>query len=409
MPVPTHTLKKLTLKPYEGVHGFGAEASGIDLNTMDEGEFRELQNAVYTHKVVVLKGQKGLLPETQQRLGVLFDPSTPAQLGHMEAVRKVNSIFGAGVMEAKPTMPKGHLVNLNGSGSFKAGHYGVERDFTLTALDSRGFHKHELTEEEVNNGHVRFQRWHIDWPARRGENPAPVTTIWAHTLPSAEPIDVHWDDGSNQKKQTRPGQTAFIDCSAMYAALTPEQRAWVDNSKVEYPPSPYQWLRGAKADGLGLRMFDEGNETPLEDCADSDPANALVCPLVWINPITGARSLQVHAIIAWKIHFRTSPDEEYKVIDDLPTVRKMLDELQRPFIKPDNVFFAPTEEGDLLLFYNRGVRHSAVEFPASRGPRLLHQLQLIASDEPWAPKPVPGQPYYLDEGFAASTPVAAAA
>ncbi|GAA5913460.1 hypothetical protein JCM6882_001966 [Rhodosporidiobolus microsporus] len=413
MPVPTSTLKKLVVKPYEGSHGFGAEASGIDINTLTEEQFRDLQRAVYEHKVIVLKGQESLLPAAQQELGVKFDPETPAELGHMESVRKNATIFGLGVTEKKPTMPTAPKVNLNGSGTFPAGHHGVERDFTLTALDHRGFHKHELSEKEVEEGHVRFQRWHVDWPARKDEAfPAPVTTIWAHTLPSAEPVTVHWDDGSGFSMPTRPGATAFIDCSQMYEQLTPEQKSFVDNSLVEYPPTPYSWLRGAKADGLGLRVFDDGNETPIKDCPDPNPENALVCPMVWINPITGARSLQVHAIIAWKIHHRTSPTDEFKIIDDLPTVRKMLDELQRPFVKPDNVFFAPTEEGDLLLFYNRGVRHSAVEFPASRGPRLLHQLQLVASDAPWEPKRVPGQPYYLDEASTKplkAVPAAAAA
>ncbi|GAA5856922.1 hypothetical protein JCM8547_008466 [Rhodosporidiobolus lusitaniae] len=362
---------KLVLKPFEGTHGFGAE-------------------------VIVLKGQKDLDPAAQQALGVRMDPNTPAELGHMEQVRGVATIFGKGVTERKPTMPTAHLVNLNGSGTFMAGHYGVPNDFTLTALDHRGFHKEELTKEQVESGHVRFQRWHIDWPATKGNNPAPITTIWAHTLPSSEPVNVHWDDGSNLSMPTRPGQTAFINCEALYDSLTAEQKAWVDNSLVEYPPSPYQALRGAKADGLGLRMFDEGNETPVEAYGEK-PENAMQCPFVWINPISGRKALQVHAIIAWKIHFRTSPTDEYKIIDDLATVRKMFDELQRPFIRPENVFFAPTEEGDLLLFYNRGVRHSAVEFPESRGPRLLHQLQLIASDEPWNPSRIPGQPYYLDD------------
>lgn len=45
----------------------------------------------------------------------------------------------------------------------------------------------------------------------------------------------------------RPGQTCFFDCVALYNSLSDEQKAWVDNSLVEYKPSPYAWLRGAKA------------------------------------------------------------------------------------------------------------------------------------------------------------------
>mgnify|MGYP001570798707 FL=1 len=98
---------------------------------------------------------------------------------------------------------------------------------------------------------------------------------------------------------------------------------------------------------------------------------------------TGEKALQVHAIIAYKIHYRDTADGPVKIIEDLGTVRKMLDEsvctsdagdaltkqriisLQRPFLTPENVMVPPIEAGDMLLFYNRGVRHSAVEFPES--------------------------------------------
>jgi hypothetical protein len=92
-------------------------------------------------------------------------------------------------------------------------------------------------------------------------------------------------------------------------------------------------------------MFDEGKEHHPED---ADPAFAQTIPLVWTNPVTGERALQVHAIIVYQIHYRENPTDEFKIIDDLKTVRQMLDDIQRPFITPENVLFAPTEEGGEL-------------------------------------------------------------
>lgn len=78
MPIPTSTIKHLTVTPIAG-HNFGALASGVDVNDLSEAAFKELEEAVYRHRVVVLKGQKGLLPRSQQAMAIRFDPSTPAE------------------------------------------------------------------------------------------------------------------------------------------------------------------------------------------------------------------------------------------------------------------------------------------------------------------------------------------
>ncbi|KAM0754186.1 Clavaminate synthase-like protein [Meredithblackwellia eburnea MCA 4105] len=394
MPIPTSTIHSLKVTPFPAPAKFGVIAEGIDLNTITEEQFKELELLIYTERVVVLKGQKDLWPKTQQALGIRFDPKTPAELGHMEDVRAVTTIFGKGTTTKKPTMPEAWLVNLNGSGEFPAGYQGIDHPFTLKGLGHVGFHRDCLSDEDLEKGETRFQRWHIDAPFFKNW-PARVTQIYAHKMPQGEPVNVRWDDGSNLVTKSAPGRTAFFDCVALYKSLTPEQKAWVDNSLVEYAPSPYQWLTGAKAMGNGLAMFTEGKEHGLEGLSDADPRFAQTIPMVWLNPVTGEKALQVHAIIAYKIHYKDSPTAEVKVIDDLLTVRTMLDDLQRPFVTPENVMFAPTEEGDMLFFYNRGVRHSAVEFPASRGPRLLQQLQLVGSDAPFAPAPIEGLPYAL--------------
>lgn len=96
-------------------------------------------------------------------------------------------------------MPEAPLLVINGSGDFKAGHYGVPHDFTLVGLNHRGFQRDELSQEQVENGESRFQsvfrsqrtkrvadlvllrRWHMDapfynnWPCR-------ITTLWAHKV-----------------------------------------------------------------------------------------------------------------------------------------------------------------------------------------------------------------------------------
>lgn len=151
-------------------------------------------------------------------------------------------------------------------------------------------------------------------------------------------------------------------------------------------------MYGAKADGLGLRMFDEGKEMAVED-VKADPKSGQTIPLVWLNPVTGERALEVHAIIAYQIHYRESPDDEFKIIDDLATVRQMLDDIQRPFITPENVLFAPTDEGGVsrLLFIARSLadvssplcRHALLQQPTS--PSLGCRVPRLS----WQPSPPP--------------------
>lgn len=39
-----------------------------------------------------------------------------------------------------------------------------------------------------------------------------------------------------------PGRTAFIDGVQMYDALSDADKQWVQHSKVEYAPYPYEWI-----------------------------------------------------------------------------------------------------------------------------------------------------------------------
>lgn len=116
-------------------------------------------------------------------------------------------------------------------------------------------------------------------------------------------------------------------------------------------------------------------------------------PLVWTNPYTGEKILQVHHLVAAKLHVKTSPDGPVTVIDDLKEVRDKLYDLQRPFLEPKNILVAPVEEGDILVWYNRGLRHSAIEYPSvGYGPRVAHQVHIAGSDDPGNPELIQGGP-----------------
>lgn len=113
-------------------------------------------------------------------------------------------------------------------------------------------------------------------------------------------------------------------------------------------------------------------------------------PLVWVNPVTGEKAFQVHTICVRKLFLRSSPTEEPKVIEDLVEIRNFLADIQHRILKPQFILMAPVDEGDVAIWDNFGVFHSAVDYPVNKyGPRSMHQANIGASSRPVGPVPVP--------------------
>ena len=139
--------------------------------------------------------------------------------------------------------------------------------------------------------------------------------------------------------------------------------------------------------------YSDGLETPYDDLPSNDPAFVMRYPLVWTNPFTGEKSLQVHHLVAAKLYIKDSADGPATLVGDLKRVRDRLYDLQRPFLEPENVLVAPVEEGDMVVWYNRGLRHSALDYPGvGYGERVCHQVHLQGSDDPSNPEPIQGGP-----------------
>ncbi|GAA6042663.1 hypothetical protein JCM8097_008275 [Rhodosporidiobolus ruineniae] len=386
----------LTITPLENEAGFGAEVSGVDLNDLSEADFKIIEHALYTHRLLVVRSQPGLHPQKQYELNCRFDPEASGKHGHGDKKEVMKTFKGKhNLTGGLPAIPDCEMVRLVGRGLLPAGHYGTTEPLELKAGSHRGWHEECLTDEEMDAGITRFQRWHIDAQLKRGNHTARVTTIYAHQLPVGPDVLVRWDDGSGYEMRAAPGRTAFMDSAKMYEALSEEDKRWVDHSLVEYASSPYEFIIHCQGTSNGFGIVSAGKETPLEDLP-IDEKDAEVLPLIWKNPVTGESHLQFHQIVVRKIHYRESADGEFTILDNLEEVRKKLDDLQRPFLKPSNIVIAPQDQGDLAIWLNRGTRHASIEFPSSYGLRTMHQCHLQGSDPVQAPWPIEGQPNPLN-------------
>jgi alpha-ketoglutarate-dependent taurine dioxygenase len=58
-------------------------------------------------------------------------------------------------------------------------------------------------------------------------------------------------------------------------------------------------------------------------------------------------------------------------------IRKWLANIQLRILKPGYICMAPVEEGDVTMWDNYGVFHSAVDYPYKKyGPRTMHQANI---------------------------------
>lgn len=112
--------------------------------------------------------------------------------------------------------------------------------------------------------------------------------------------------------------------SQALALLDDETRNIVVNSKIEYAPHCFQWMSTARSTRLGHLLETEGKEMPLNKLSPWEKEKICTYPMVWTNPKTGEKSLQVHGQGAFKLFLKSSPEGEERVIDDLTEVRAFM-------------------------------------------------------------------------------------
>ncbi|CAK7218031.1 hypothetical protein SBRCBS47491_003368 [Sporothrix bragantina] len=378
-PEPGFTV--VTMKtPADKSTNFGAVIDDIDLNDISDEDVQALSDAIWTHKVVVVRGQKDIHPQKQWDLVTRFDPN--AEEVHSHGDMKTFNANGGLLARGRyvHAVPDVENIRIVGKGYQGPDHYGL-KDLTITKDPLHAWHSVKLPDEEFEKGHTRFQRWHIDAPLY-DRDPAWFTTLRCIKRPMAPALTVHWDDGSGQTMPVNPGLTAFFSNVQMYDLLTPEEKKYADNSWVEYAPHPYTWLGGAECNPNGLGISGSGKETPLDKIPAYDESKIKRYPMVWVNPVTNERAFMVHSICVRRLFLRSSPDEEPEVVEDLDKVRAWLRPIQNRILKPEYVMVPDLDEGDIVMWANYQMFHTAIDYPSSMGPRTMHQANIGASIGP---------------------------
>ena len=230
-------------------------------------------------------------------------------------------IYGLPNRPALPIQPQVHIL---GRGELPTGHYSFPPNFKVKGINHVDFHlPPHIPHAERENGASRFYQWHFDGSLYNIPPPR-VGCLLAVRTPKGPDVTVRWDDGTGCEMDIAPGATAMVAGSQALALLDDETRNTVMHSRVEYAPHAFKWMSTARSTRLGHLLESEGLEVPLDDLPSWEPDKICIYPMVWTNPVTSEKSLQVHGQGALKLFLKSSPEGDEKVVDDLAEVRAFM-------------------------------------------------------------------------------------
>ncbi|KAK9455067.1 hypothetical protein V1511DRAFT_499358 [Dipodascopsis uninucleata] len=338
-----------------------------DPSKLNDEDFQRLYKAVHEHLVVVIPNQKDIPASSQYQLTKRFDPSCDGHYGHSKEFRHEKSVL----KRDGHTVPSQPQVQILGQGPHN-GHEGVEK-LELRHPVHMSFHRNPLSDQEMAEGYTRFYRWHID-SALYGLAPPVVTTLLGIECPTGQKQKILYED-TGDVAESDVAATAFASGAIAFENLSDEDKQFALNTTVVYAPHPYIFISPTGATSDGLTIVSEGKELPLNELPEWEESKVKKLPLVWTNPVTGKHHMQVHGCCIWKLE---TPDG----IIELEEARKVIHRLMRPNISPDKIYLHNWQEGDLVIFFNRGVWHSVTGQFEPDGTRLMHQCNIASGNDP---------------------------
>ncbi|PYH95625.1 alpha-ketoglutarate dependent xanthine dioxygenase [Aspergillus ellipticus CBS 707.79] len=326
--------------------------SVLDLDRLTESDKHTLQQALFENQVVVIKNQKGIDPTVLPKLAGVFDPTTSnIHSAGEKAVSDPKNILSAYKAGRIPRAPQ---VGIIGSGRFRD-YEGLD-ELEVIHLDHTMFHETPLDEDKLSEGYTRPYRWHMDTPFYE-RLPGQVTVLHSVRVPNLPDQKLHFPEG--QHKGIAAGATAFFSGARAFSLLTPEEKEFALNTTVTYAPQAYEYIRHCKGSDDGLTIARWGREVPVDKLSPWTWDNVAEHPMVWRNPMNPDRPfLQVHGCCVYKLTTRNPETGESSVIDDVEEVRKIVYNMQKKIYAPENIYAHRWEEGDVVIFHNRGVMHS---------------------------------------------------
>ncbi|CRL29300.1 Taurine catabolism dioxygenase TauD/TfdA [Penicillium camemberti] len=368
----------------------------LDLDRLTDNDKDTLRKALFENQVVVIRKQKGIDPTVLPKLAKIFDPNaSDIHSAGEKAVSDPKNILSAYKAGRIPRAPQ---VGIIGSGKFQD--YEGLKDLEVVHLDHTLFHEEPLSQEELDDGYTRPYRWHMDTPFYE-RLPGEVTILHSIRIPNVPDQKIKFPDG--KEKSIGAGATAFFSGARIFSLLTPEEQEFALNTTVTYAPQAYEYIRQCKASEDGLTIPNFGREIPVEKLSEWAWDKVAEHPMVWRNPLNPDRPFfQVHGCCVYKLTTRNPATGEITVMDDVEEVREVVYKMQSKIYAVENIYAHHWQEGDVVIFHNRGVMHSITgqlaKYKEQEDKRRLLWQCTMTSTTP--PKPFRDYEGVNDTGYA---------
>jgi alpha-ketoglutarate-dependent taurine dioxygenase len=341
---------------------FGALAEDFDCTEIEIESASRIRKALYRYQLLIFPNQQHLSPADEVRFYRHVDDQAQAvwrdQVNNPWEVFKVEQGNAAGTYQI-PDVP-GVLV----LGKGEIDHHGLR----VTLGGDRNAYGDDEGSQVLGGGALQ---WHIDGTFYRYE-PCQFTQMTCIEAPKGGGHWLQYEDGTDARLWCEAGATAFASGRIAFELLSHENRAKANDLLVHYLSNPFQSTYHLGNNGNGLRVSDpeseavyyDGKELPGEPVNDPD---AKVHPLVWTCPGTGEKALMLHPRCMDHLEERSGGRHLGRAESSL-----MVEQLMRPAIQPETVYIHPWREGDLAIWHNRSLWHSATGKLSRNDRRIQH-------------------------------------
>jgi alpha-ketoglutarate-dependent taurine dioxygenase len=353
---------------------FGAFAFGVDCASIDSVSITAVRNALHHNQVVVFPDQGHLTP--QQEVGfyrAIYPEGTTVwrdQVYNPWERYKVEQGNKAGTYQ----IPDESGVLVLGKGEIS--HYGLN----VTLGGDRTAYGEEEGSQVLGGGVLQ---WHIDGTFYE-HAPGHYTQMRCIEAPAGEGHWLTFADEEKERLWCPAGSTAFASGRIAYDLMRHDIRQQCLHTQVHYLPRPFEVTYQLANSDNGLRVVDPESEARFKKGCELpgtpfDDPMAQVYPLVWTCPETKLQALmpQPRCLSCLETEINSNP-----VFVGLTESRRLVESWMHPAIAAEYVYIHAWQPGDLVVWYNRSVWHSATGRLGRDDRRVMHLTACNSSEVP---------------------------
>ena len=356
---------------------FGATVTQYDCSIPDKDLAGEIRLALHQHQLLVFPGQQHLTPQQEVAFYRSIDQKGVNvwrdQSNNPWEVFKVAQGNKAGTYQ----IPQEPGVLVLGKGDID--HFGLK----VTLGGERGAYGKDQGSQVLGGGALQ---WHIDGTFYEYP-PCHYTQMRCIEAPGGSGHWLAYEDESEDQLWCEAGSTAFASGRLAFDLLPPSAQQLSLGTRVHYASRPFEASYELGNSANGLRLIDPAAEQRYLQGQDTqaatiDDPSAQVYPLVWTCPITNIHALMPQPRCMHALEQHSGAGNDFLGVVES---RHQVEAWMRPAIAPQLVYVHAWQPGDLVIWHNRSVWHSATGKLSRDDRRVMHLTAYNGDEPPYSP------------------------